>query len=75
MLYSPAPLINIIKKPPVIAKFFKKDINCIWLEKSVWKIIASDMVNKASIIAASFVLYPMITSSGNKISIIIAGIN
>ena len=33
------------------------------------------MVNKASIIAASFVLYPMITSRGNKISIIIAGIN
>ena len=66
MLYSPAPLINIIKKPPAIAKFFKKDINCIWLEKSVWKIIASNAANKASTNAASFVLYPMILVVGIK---------
>ena len=66
---------KIIIKPPAIAKFFKKDISCIWSEKSVWKIMASNMANKESIIAENLVLYPIITNSGNKISITIAEIN
>ena len=74
-LYLPAPLTKIIKNPPATAKFFMSAFISIWLEKSVWKIIANKIAVKESISAETLVLYPIITSTGNKISVIIAGIN
>ena len=34
-------------KPPANPKFFSKEMVCIWLEKSKWKINAVDIQNKA----------------------------
>ena len=61
--------------PPAMAKFFKKEINCIWSEKLEWNIIASNIEKKESITAANLALYPMITSNGKRISIMMAGVN
>ena len=54
----------IINSPPIIAVFFKKDINCILLPKSVWKISVTVKTNKNKMEATILVLKPAIKTNG-----------
>ena len=66
ILYLPGLLEKIIKNPPAMAIFLSKDINCIWSEKFMWKIIDTTIVKMQSIIADSLVLYPNINNIGES---------
>ena len=54
----------IIKNPPAIDKFFKKEIICIWSLKSEWNITETIKVNKHIKDAAILVLNPIIKNIG-----------